>query len=105
MLPLEERMKDRQRRRALADRETSPATQTIRPQDRVEYGDMKVPELRDLLRDRGASPPSSLKKDELIEALEAMDKAQGADQSEPADPDNGGIPQVPSNLGTPWNQN
>jgi len=101
MKSLEERIADRQRRKALAERENSPAPQQLRPQDQLAYGDMKVPQLRDLVDQRGLDVPKKASRAEMIAALEQDDSNSNQDEVETQ---TSAVPPVPTVTGNPWGQ-
>lgn len=78
MKSLQERRADRERRKALARRESSPAQQELRPQDQVDYDEMTVAELKELAKSRDIDVEGT-KKADYVAALKLADE-QDADQ-------------------------
>lgn len=95
MKSLEERRADRERRKRLNSRETSPEKQDLKPQDQLDYEDMTVPELRELAKSRGVEVEGT-KKADYVSALETSDKGT-EDNTTPDQRPSNGIPPV-----QPW---
>lgn len=96
MQSLENRKADRARRLRLAEREMSPATKELKPQEQLDYNEMTVAELREVISARDLKPEGT-KKAELIAALEAADQQGKSSEEEPVKVSTSGIPPV-----QPW---
>ncbi|MCK9234932.1 MAG: SAP domain-containing protein [Acholeplasmataceae bacterium] len=95
MKSLQERRADRERRNQLARREYSPAPQELKPQDKVDYNELTVPELKALVNERGLDSDGT-KKADYIAVLEVADGVQSEPTAAVEQP-SGGIPPV-----QPW---